>query len=88
MLLITLFLSICNTKLELLSVSTTYPLLQQSKGWQIRMEHVTSNEFDLAPSEKRPTYEFLSDSGTFSYRVIILMSQVATFVPGQRSKVT
>ena len=23
---------------------------------------MTSNEFDLAPSEKRPTYEFLSDS--------------------------
>ena len=33
---------------------------------------MTSNEFDLAPNEKRPTYEFLSDSGIFflsSYRV-------------------
>ena len=32
---------------------------------------MVSNEFDLAPSEKRPTYEFLSDSGFFlsSYRV-------------------
>ena len=28
------------SKLELLSPSTTYPLLQQSKGWQIRMEHL------------------------------------------------
>ena len=27
-------------KLELLSPSTTYPLLQQSKGWQIRTEHL------------------------------------------------
>ena len=42
-------------------------LLQQSKAWQIRMEHLctSSNEFDIAPSEKRPTYEFLSDSGIF-----------------------
>ena len=27
-------------KLELLSPSTTYPLLQQSNGWRIRMEHL------------------------------------------------
>ena len=47
---------------------------------------MTSNEFDLAPSEKRSTYEFLSDSGFFFYRVIVLTSQVATFVPGQRSR--
>ena len=44
-------------------------------------------ELNLAPSEERLTYEFLSDSGIF-YRVIVLTSQVATFVPGQRSKVT
>ena len=44
-------------------------------------------ELNLAPSEERPTYEFLSNSGIF-YRGIILTSHVATFVPGQRSKVT
>ena len=27
-------------ELELLSPNTTYPLLQQSKGWQIRMEQL------------------------------------------------
>ena len=32
---------------------------------------MTSNEFDLGPSEKRPTYEFLSDSGIF-YRVNVI----------------
>ena len=36
-------------ELELLSPSTTYPLLQQSKGWQIRMEHLWL-QMNLTPS--------------------------------------
>ena len=44
-------------------------------------------ELNLAPSEQRRTYEFLSNSGIF-YRLTMLTSQVATFVLGQRSKVT
>ena len=55
------------------------------------LESVSQTEpvFELNPasSEERPTCEFLSDSGTF-YRVIMLTSQVATFVPGQRCQVT
>ena len=38
-----------NTKLELLSPSTTYPLLHQSKGWQFRMEHLWL-QMNLTPS--------------------------------------
>ena len=45
-------------------------------------------ELNLALSEKRPTNECRSDSGIFFYRVIVLTSQVATFVPGQRCQVT
>ena len=41
---------------------------------------------NLALSEKRSTGEFWP-IGAFFYRVIVLTSQVATFVPGQRSKV-
>ena len=44
-------------------------------------------ELNLALSEKRPTDECLSDSGIF-YRVIVVTSQVATFVPRQRCQVT
>ena len=40
-------------------------------------------ELNLAPNEKRATNEFRSDSGIF-YWVIVLTSQVAIFVPGQR----
>ena len=44
-------------------------------------------KLNLALSEKSPTNECRSDSGIF-YRVIVLTSQVATFVPGQRCQVT
>ena len=44
-------------------------------------------ELNLALSEKRPTTECRSNSGIF-YRIIVLMSQVATFVPRQRCQVT
>ena len=43
-------------------------------------------ELNLALSGERPTNEFRSDSGISFYRVIVLTSQVATFVPGQRSQ--
>ena len=44
-------------------------------------------ELNLALIEKKPTNECRSDSGNF-YRVIVLTSQVATFLPGQRCQVT
>ena len=44
-------------------------------------------ELDIALSENRPTYEIRSDSGIL-YRVIVLTSQVATFLPEQRCQVT
>ena len=44
-------------------------------------------ELNLALIEKRLTNECRSDSGIF-YQVIVLTSQVATFVPGQRCQVT
>ena len=44
-------------------------------------------ELNLAPSEERLICEFRSDSDNF-YQVIVFRSQVATFVPGQSSKVT
>ena len=44
-------------------------------------------ELNLAPSDERLICEFRSDSDN-CYRVIVFRSQVATFVPGQSSKVT
>ena len=41
----------------------------------------------IAPSEKWPTQEISVRFGPFFYRVIVLTSQDAIFVPGQRSKV-
>ena len=40
-------------------------------------------ELNLALRGKRPTNQCRSDPGIFFYRVIMLTSQVATFVPGQ-----
>ena len=45
-------------------------------------------ELNLALSETRPTNECRSDSGIFCYRVIVLTSQVATFVPRKRCQAT
>ena len=44
-------------------------------------------KLNLALTEKRSTNECRSNSGNF-YQVIVLTSQVATFVPGQRCQVT
>ena len=44
---------------------------------------MTSNEFDLAPSEKRPTYEFLSDSGLFFIELLCYRHKLQPICQGK-----